>query len=229
MSTKALARTAGVLYLAVAILGGFSQLFVRASLRVAGDPAATAGNIASHATLFRVGFVTDLIAFAFFLATGVALYSLLRSVHPQVALAMLVLNAVSVATSALNMLNQLGALLLATQPAYTSGMSAQTAHDLVLFLVDLQQQGYLVSQVFFGLFLLPLGYLVYRSGFFPRILGIALMIGCGGYLAGVAATWLAPSLQSAAAQSFGMIGGLAEFAFLLWLIVRGAAPKAVTA
>lgn len=221
IATKSLARVAGLLYLAVAVGGGFSE-YVRTSLRVPGDAAATASNIMQHAILFRAAFVTDLVDFTCFLGVGLVLYAILKPVDARIALAMVVINAVSVAIQALNMLNHLGALLVATVPAYTAGMSSEASHSLALLLLDVHQQGYLVAQIFFGLYLLPLGYLVYRSGYFPKALGAILVLGCGGYLAGVAASYLSPTFESGLALPFGLLGGVAELLFLLWLLVKGA-------
>lgn len=220
-STKTLARIAGFLYLIVAIGGGFSELYVRSSVKVPGDAAATAANIAAHSTLFRIGFATDLIDFTAFLGVGLVLYVILKRVNPEIALAMLVINAISVAMQALNMLNHLGALLIAIDPRFTAGMSAQAANSLVLLLLEMHRHGYLVAQIFFGLYLLPLGYLVYKSGYFPKVLGIVLMVGCAGYLAGVAATYMAPALQSTPATYLAMVGGISEVLFLLWLLIMG--------
>ncbi|HSS62025.1 MAG TPA: DUF4386 domain-containing protein [Candidatus Limnocylindrales bacterium] len=219
-SNRTLARIAGLLYLVVGVGGGFGE-YVRSSVRVAGDAAATAANVAGHVSLLRIGFVTDLVDFVCFLGVGLVLYRLLRSVDPGVAVAMLVINAVSVGIQALNMLNQVAALLVATQPGYTAGMSHEATQGLVLLLMDMQHQGYVIAQIFFGLYLLPLGYLVYRSHMFPRALGVLLAIGCGGYIAGVAADYLSPTFDSTLAVYFGILGGLAELAFLLWLLVFG--------
>ncbi len=82
--------------------------------------------------------------------------------------------------------------------------------------------GYLIAQIFFGLYLLPLGYLVYRSGYFPTALGVVLMAGCGGYLIGVVVTFASPGFQSSVATTFGLLGGLAELLFLTWLLIKGA-------
>src|SRR6266571_2020999 len=146
ISTRTLSRIGGLLYLAVAVGGTFSELFVRSSVKVAGDAAATAANIAQHAALFQAGFVADLVDFVCFLGAGLVLYVLLRDVNPQVALSMLVVNAVSVAMQALNMLNHLAALLVATDPQYTAGMSPEAAHSLVQLLLELHHQGYLIAQ-----------------------------------------------------------------------------------
>lgn len=224
ITTRTLARSAGLSYLMVALCGGFSQFFVRSALRVPGNAAATTADIAAHPTLFRMGFIADLLAFTCFLVVGLILYSILNSVNPRVAVAMLVLNAVSVAISALNMLNHLAALFVATNPTYT-GSTRLASSGLVLLLLDLHQQGYLIAQIFFGLFLLPLGYLVYRSGTFPRILGVILMIGCVGYLAGVAAAYGSPTFDSGFSSALGMVGGIAELIFIAWLLLIGPKPR----
>lgn len=220
ISTKTLARMAGALYLVVGVGGGFSE-YVRSSVTVSGDAQATATRIVDHATLFRIGITTDLIDFACFLGVGLILYTILKPVDARVAMAMLLINAVSVAMQALNMVNQVGALLVATNSTYASGTSA-------LLFLELHRQGYLIAQIFFGGYLLPLGYLVYRSALFPKALGIVLMIGAGGYLAGVVASFLSASLESSFALYFGLIGGLAEVALLLWLLIAGAGDSRTT-
>jgi hypothetical protein len=204
---KVLARIGGALYLIVAVGGAFAEFGARGSVTVAGDAAATAANIAQHATLFRAGLVADLVDFVCFLGVGLVLYAMLKRVQPDVAVAMLVINAVSVAIQALNMLNHAGALLVATDPRF-AGLSSGA-----LFFLELHHVGYLIAQIFFGLYLLPLGYLVYRSGLFPRGLGIVLMVGSVGYVVGIVATPLA------------MVGGIAEMLFLVWLLVRGVSEK----
>ena len=207
VSNGILARIAGVLYLFVAVGGAFSELYARASVTVPGDAAATAANIAQHATVFRAGYVADLVDFTCFLGVGLILYWIFRPVSPPIAVAMLVINAVSVAIQALNMLNHVGALLVATDSQF-AGMKSGA-----LFLLELHHQGYLIAQIFFGLYLLPLGYLVFKSGMFPRALGVALMIGSAGYVVGIVATPLA------------FVGGIAELLFLVWLLVRGVSDQ----
>ncbi|HKW71722.1 MAG TPA: DUF4386 domain-containing protein [Candidatus Dormibacteraeota bacterium] len=197
MSTRALSRIAAVLYLLVAVGGGFAES-VRSGL--------TAANLAGNATLYRAAFVADLFDFACFLGVGLLLYAIFKSVNPTVALAMLVINAVSVAIQALNMVNHVGAQLT-TDP------------KLVQLFLDLHRQGYLIAQVYFGGYLLPLGYLVYKSGFFPKVLGTILMVGSAGYVAGVVVTYLSPNFQSSLAVYPALVGGLAELIFLIWLLI----------
>jgi hypothetical protein len=100
-------------------------------------------------------------------------------------------------------------------------MSAEASHSLVLFLLELHRQGYYIAQIFFGLYLLPLGFLVYRSALFPRALGAILMAGFAGYFGGVVATYASPTFDSGIAVYLGIVGGVAELLFLLWLLIVG--------
>jgi hypothetical protein len=192
-SPKRLARTAGLCYLIVIVSGVFAHLFVRATVHVPGDAAATAGNILANAGLFRAGFVADLVMATSFLFLAMALYMLLRHVDDNVARAMVVFVAISVAILCLNMLNHFGALTLATDGSY-GALGADGTDALVLFLVDMHEYGYLIAQIFFGLWLLPLGYLAYRSGMFPRTLGVLLVVACFGHLLDMLARFLVPDV-----------------------------------
>lgn len=204
------ARLAGLLYLAVAFLAGFAQLFARSRIKASDDVAAA---LRDDAGLMKVAFAADLVAFTCFLLVGLALYALFREVHRTAAIAMLTMNAVSVAIKALNMVNHAGAVLAAQRGA----------DELAVLFLDLHGIGYLVAQIFFGGFLLPLGYLVLRSGVVPRVFGYALIIGGAGYLLGLVVELVAPSADSAA-LALGLVGGVSELAFLGWLLVKG--PRA---
>ncbi|MET0789357.1 MAG: DUF4386 domain-containing protein [Cellulomonas sp.] len=208
------ARLTGLLYLVVAVLGGFAELFARATVRGSDD---VADALRQHAGLMRVAFAADLVAFTCFLLVGIALYALFRDVHRTAAVAMLTMNAVSVAIQCLNMVNQAGAVLAAQRGA----------DELAVLFLELHGVGYLVAQIFFGAWLVPLGYLVVRSGSVPRGFGYALVAGGLGYLAGFAVELVAPDAD-ALSTTLGMVGGLSEVAFLLWLLVTGA-PRQVRA
>jgi hypothetical protein len=211
---RRLARIAGLLYLAVAVLGGFAELYVRDRVLVPGDPAATAENIQGSAALFRAGFVADLAQATLFLFTAMALYLLLRGVNELVARAMVVFVAVAVAIMSLNLLNQFTALQLAT------GETAGSVTQAGLF-AQMHGAGYLIAQVFFGLWLLPLGYLVVRSGWFPKTIGVLLVVGCFGYLIDTFAQFLAPSVADGIEAFVLLPAAIGELAFVAWLLVRG--------
>jgi hypothetical protein len=211
---KRLARIAGSLYLVVAVLGGFAELYVRARTVVPGDAAATAENIRGSATLFRIGFASDLVQATFFLFTAMALYLLLRHVDELVARAMVVIVAVSVAIICLNLLNQYMALQVATG-------SAAGSDALAGLFADMHAAGYLIAQIFFGLWLLPLGYLVYRSGYFPKVVGILLAVGCFGYLIDTFTHFLAPGIAGSVSAIAVMPAAIGELSFVVYLLVKG--------
>jgi hypothetical protein len=220
-SPKALARIAGSLYLVVAVLGGFAELYVRSGIVVAGDAGGTADNIRGSATLFRVGFVGDLMQATLFLLTAMALYLLLRDVHELVARAMVVIVSVSVAIICLNLLNQYVALSVATGDEYTSTFGSAGSDALTGLFADMHAAGYLIAQLFFGLWLLPLGYLVYRSGYFPKVLGVLLAIGCFCYLADLFTHFLAPGIAESIEPLVVAPAAVGELSLVAWLLVKG--------
>jgi len=211
---KRMARIAGSLYLVVAVLGGFAELYVRARTVVPGDAAATAENIRGSATLFRFGFASDLVQATFFLFTAMALYLLLRHVNELVARAMVVIVAVSVAIICLNLLNQYMALQVATG-------GAEGSDALAGLFADMHAAGYLIAQIFFGLWLLPLGFLVYRSGYFPRVVGILLAVGCFGYLIDTFTRFLAPGIAGSVSAIAVIPAAIGELSFVVYLLVKG--------
>ncbi|WP_421735481.1 DUF4386 domain-containing protein [Cellulomonas sp.] len=201
------ARLAGLLYLVVALCGGFAELFARAKVRASDDVAAA---LRENAGLMKVAFAADLVAFTAFLLVGIALYALFKDVHRTAALTMLTMNAVATAIQCLNMVNHAGAVMAAERGA----------DELAVLLLDLHGIGYLVAQIFFGAWLIPLGYLVVRSGWVPRPFGYALVVGGLGYVAGLAVELVAPGAD-AASMALGLVGGASEIAFLLWLLAKG--------
>jgi Domain of unknown function (DUF4386) len=219
-SPKRLARTAGVFYLVVAICGGFAHA-VRVQVYVPGDAAATAANVVANASLVRTSFVADLVDATFFLLTVMALYQLLHHVNKVVARAMVVSVVVAVAIKALNLVTQLQAVLVATEPAYAGAFGARGSDAMVLLLLDLQHNGYLVAQIFFGLWLFPLGLLAYRSGMFPRPLGVVLMTGTVAYLLDVALQFIAPALADATNPVIVVVVTVSEVSMLAYLLIKG--------
>jgi len=219
-STKTLARIAGSLYLIVAVCGSFAELFVRSRIVVPGDAASTADNIRASATLFRFGFVSDLVQATCLLLTAMALYLLLKHVNKLVAAAMVTFVAVSVAIMCLNLLNQFVALSIATGKDHSRVFGPAGSDALAMLFVDMQHDGYLIAQMFFGLWLLPLGYLAVKSGYFPKVLGVMLAIGCFGYLADLFAQFLAPAIAESIAPFFLAPAAVGELSFIAWLLVK---------
>lgn len=219
-SDRSWARRAGLLYVLVAVLGGGAET-VRRTFVVSGDAAATADNIASSATVFRLAFAADLLQIGFFLGVALILYGLLRNVSPRAALVMLVFNAVSVAIMGANSLNHIGALMTATSSAYAGDAGAAASDAQVLLFVDLHNQGFLIAQVFFGLWLFPIGYMLLRSGYAPKVLAALVMVAAGSYSADVLVNTLSPSTGDTLGPVFIFMTVVGEGSLALWLLVKG--------
>ena len=220
-SSKSLAWIAGLLYLMVAVTTAIAG-FARSSLVVAGNAAATFANIRGSETLFRVGVLADLLSATLFLLTAMALYLLLRDVSRWAAAAMVTFVAVSLAIQALNLVCEFAALSLATGQVDASAIGRGGSDALTTLFLDLQHDGFVISQMFFALWLVPLGYLVVRSGAFPRILGYLLVVACVTYIADLFAYFLAPGSEGSVLPLAAAAGAIGELGFVGWLLVKGA-------
>ena len=208
------ARLAGGLYLAMAGFGFFGILYVP-SVLVRGDAATTAHNIMTSEWLFRSGTVSHLIGQIIFIFLVLTLYRLLKPVNKNHAVLMVVLALLGIPIAFLNEVNHLAALRLLSSADDGAFTSKQLQAQAMLFL-DMRRSGILVTQVFWGLWLVPLGLLVFRSGFLPKLLGILLVIGGVGYLIDSATQLLFPG--SATITQFTFVG---ELLLLFWLLIKG--------
>ena len=193
-SPKRLARIAGVLYLLVGIFAGFAQGFVYPKIYAAGDAATTARNLLANSGLVRMGVVADLFQATVWVFLAMALWRLLRHVDTNAASAMVILVAIGASITCLNMVFQFAGLRVATDASYLAAFGIAGSNALVLLLLDTQHYGYLIAQIFFGLWLVPLGYLAYRSGMFPKPLAVVLIVGGACYLLDVLARFLVPDV-----------------------------------
>ncbi|MFD0772845.1 DUF4386 domain-containing protein [Streptomonospora algeriensis] len=216
---KTLARIAGSLYLLVAVFTVFAGV-VNTRLVEPGNAAATADNIRASVALFRIGFLSELVGAVCFLLTAMVLYRLLKHVSRAAAAAMVTVVAVSVAIQSLNLLNQSAGLMAATGQGPTGAFGPVGSDRLAMLFVDMYHDGYLIAQTYFGLWLLPLGYLVAKSGYFPKVLGVLLVIGCLGHLTDVFARLLAPGFGAAVSPWAMTPAAVAELAFIAWLLVK---------
>ena len=167
-SPKRLARIAGVLYLFVGIFGGFAEGFVEPRMYAAGNAATTAGNVVANAGLVRLGVVSDLLDQTIWIFLGLTLDLLLKHVNKSVAMAMVVLVAIGAGITCLNTVFEFEGLRVATGAVNLAAFGAAGSNALVLLLLDTQHYGIFIAQIFFGLWLIPLGYLAYnQQGGFP--------------------------------------------------------------
>jgi len=189
-----IARVAGFLYLLVVPLGIFSILTSR--LVVPADAATTAKNIMGSELVFRLGIVSVLLATIVLILVVLVLYKLLKPVNKSMALLMVMFLLVGASIAMLTELNQFAALLLLSGADYLKVFTTEQLQALALLFLRLYDRGGDIAYIFWGLWLFPLGYLVFKSGFFPRILGVLLMISCFGYLIDSFAIFLGYSVPS---------------------------------
>lgn len=218
---KRLARIAGVLYLLVAAFGMFAILFVQGKVYVPGDAATTAANVASNPGLFRVGIVADLFQATVFVFLGMTLYILLRHVHQGVARAMVVLVAIATSIMCLNDVFQFASLRVATDASFADAFGTKGSNALVLLFLGVQHDGFLIAQIFFGSWLVPLGYLAYKSAMFPKALGVLLIVGGVCYLVEMLGVFLVPDFGEKISTFVVIPSAVAEFWMLGYLLVIG--------
>jgi hypothetical protein len=218
-SIKKTARAAGFLYLSLAVIAPF--LYVPYSLIIPGDAATTAGNIAANEFLFRMGIVGDSVIFLIETVLVALLYVLLRPVSKTLSLVAAFSRLAMTTVMAINLLNHCTVLLLLGGADYLTVFQPDQLSALVLLFLSVHEFGVLVWGLFFALHLFFLGYLVYRSGYIPSILGVLLVFASWGYLAQNFGTILLPKYTEAFAW-VGYLTGIPEFLFILWLLLKGA-------
>ncbi len=221
-----LARTAGLLYLVVAVFGGFAHI-VRVNVYEPGDAAATTANIVANSTLVRLSFIADLAQAMVWLVLAALLYRLLAHAGRDIARTMVVFVAVSVAIACLNMVNQLGAVLVATDHSYATTLGVEGSQAMVLLLMELQHYGYLIAQ-FTWLWLFAVGLLGYRSGLFPTWLSLLLMAATICYVSDATTQFLAPAHADTSAAVFVLPEIVCEVALLAYLLIKGVRTPAMT-
>ena len=215
-STLISARAAGAIYLAIIGLGLFGEVFVRGSLVVGGDIAATASNILGSQLLWRIGIATDLVMHVLDVPLIVFFYLLLKPVSYPLALLATAFNVVQTCVLAINKLSLVAALSLLNSSVLAAGQV--DSHALALFTVNLHSHGFAIGLIFFGLACLVRGYLILQSGYVPRILGALLGLAGIVYLVNSFALLLSPSLASLLFPAVLLPAFVAELALSLWLL-----------
>jgi len=223
-SPKRLARIAGVLYLLVAIFSGFAY-FMDKKVYVPGDAATTASNVLAHSGLVRFAVVADLFQATVWVFLAMTLYLLLKHVNKSAASAMVVFVAIGAGITLLNAVFEFEGLRVATGAVHLAASGTADTHALVLLLLDTQHYGFLIAQIFFGLWLVPLGYLAYQSGWFPKALGVLLAVGGACYLVGMLAAFLAPGPGQKINTFITIPSTIAEVSMVVYLLVIGARTK----
>lgn len=220
-SPQACARLGGVLYLLIIFLGLFGEALVRSRLIVSGDAAATAANLRTSEFLWRLGIAGELVLLLCAVALTLIFYMLLRPVSRELALLAVFFNLVSIALEAAAALHLVQTLLPLVNADDLKAFDPEQLHALAYLASRAHGQGFGLALIFFGCVCLLLGYLIYRSGYFPRIFGIFFFIAGLGYLMNSFALILAPSLAARLFPWILLPALPAEMGFALWLLVKG--------
>lgn len=222
--TKKIAHIAGGVYLSTLPIALYFWSYVPGKLIVRGDPNATADNILAHETWFRFSIWGDLFAYVVVICLAFLLYRLLSSVEKTLALAMVGFALLSAAVGFFAALPNIAAIILFRGSDFLATLDKPQRDALAMFFLRLHGQGELTNEIFSGLWLFPLGWLVFRSGFLPRILGLWLIIAGLGWLT---LSFIAIVFPPSYDRAFTIIQPivLGEMAFALWLLFRGVNPR----
>jgi hypothetical protein len=224
-STRNPGRVAGLWYLLLCILGPVRLIYIPSKLFISGDAAATAGNIAAHEWLFRIGIVSDVLAAVVLIFLTLAFYRLFKDVDQYLAVLVIIFGGVMPALIDLvNVVHDAGALMIAEGPAFLSVFDKPQRDALAMLLLRLHSQQITAAEILWGLWLFPLAILIYRSRFLPRFLGVWLVINGLAYVILSFSGLLMPRYQHTLFMWF-QPALLGEVVLMLWLLIKGAAPQ----
>ena len=221
-SNKKTARIAGLLYLGVVLTGIFSLMYVPSKLIVWDNATNTFINIVNNQSLYRLGIVSGLACYTFFLFLPMVLYKLLKPVNDSYAKLMVILAVLSVPIYFINVQNEFTILSLVSSSNYLKGFTSEQIKSMVILYLDQYENGMRIVHIFSGLWLFPFGYLVFKSGFLPKFLGILLMLGCFGYLTNFIGNTLVSNYSEMGVGSYLQLpASMGEIGICLWLLIVG--------
>lgn len=220
-SPQLYARLCGAAYLGIIVLGVWGELSVRAAIVVSGDAAATAANILSSESLWRAGIAGDLLMHVLDVPVLVLLYLLLRPVSRSLALFATAAQVVQTTVLAINKLALLAPLLLLDDAGYLKAFSPEQLQALSYLAIRLHAYGLGIGLIFFGGACIARGYLIFKSGYLPKALGVLILLAGLCYLINSFALLLAPPFARAIFPAILLPAFVGELALSLWLIVKG--------
>jgi hypothetical protein len=223
---KSTARRAGWLYLSIVLLAPFALIYVPNHVIVPGDAVATAAKIHASEGLFRAGIAFGLMSDVVWILVSLALYHLFVHVDRRLALTMATLSLISVPISFLDRLNQIGALVLLSGADFLTVFTEPQRQALAMLFLKLYGQGILIVEIYWGLWLVPFGILIWKSGWIPKIFGILVLLAGAGYVVASVGTLLFPASRDAL-DTLTSVLGFGELPIVLWLAIVGAwGPRA---
>ncbi len=214
------ARGAGILYIIMDVFMIFSGMVVDPKIYVPGDAAATVSNILASEWLFRLGFVSWIVGLILQLFLVHVLYELFKSVDKGQARLMVIFVVIGVSVAFLNNLNLYAPIVLLSGAEHLSAFNPAQLQTLAMLFYDLYKHGMMIDEIFWGLWLIPLGILVYKSRFVPKVLGVLLIVGCFGHLLSFLSTFLLPDYSAILIPISEMVM-VGELPIFLWLLIKG--------
>lgn len=221
ISNKNLARIAGLLYLIVIATGLFAEVFIRQAFKVSGDALATANNIQSYEILFRWGLVADLINFVCGLPVVLIIYFLFKRVNKFLLQLALIFVVIQTAIIAVNLLNQISPLLVLSNNDYLNSFQPNQLATLSQLFLNIQGVGYAIGLIFFGVYCLLVGYVIFKSKMVPKLLGILYIISGIGYLINSFTMLLSKGFANPIFTYVAIPIFIGEVSLCLWLLIKG--------
>ncbi len=226
-SKQKIARTAGLLYLMLAITSAYGLMYVSSQIYISGDAIATADNILANEFLYRSGIFSNLISQAIFIFLVFTLYRLFKEVNIQQARIMVTLVIVSIPIVFVSEVFEIIALLILKGEALKA-LDPQLRPEWAMLFQKMNSTTTLVAVLFWGLWLIPFGQLAYKSGFIPKVIGILLIVGGVAYVIQVATALLFPEFKSIVSKWTSIFPTVAELSTILWLLIKGVSQKTGT-
>lgn len=224
LSQMAYAKFAGFLYLIIIVCGISSELLIRSNLIVSGDSVTTIANILASESLFRLGFISDVIMIISDVAIAVVFYILLRPVSKALAIMAAMFRLIQASVLAGNMLNYFSALVLLKGTSYSAIADSNEINTMVMMFLELHGYGYDLGLIFFGVSCFFMGYLIVKSAYFPTILGYGITVSGMVYLLGSFISFIYPEYVSMIEPVY-IIPLIAELSFCIWLLTKGVVAK----
>ena len=222
-SSNDTARLPGLLWFLAAVTGGFGLFYVRSTLIVTGDAAATAANIVASESLFRAAIVSSLFSQIFLFFFGLTLYHLFKRVDQVLATVFLTSIMMTVGIAVVNQLNNFGALLVLSQADYLKVFNAEQLNAMAMIFLRLSNSGQGLLEIFWTPYFFTFGLLIIKSKYLPKLLGILLMIMSVGYAINILTKFLIPQFHPAMFTQLAMIlGALGGIPTILWFLIKGA-------
>lgn len=221
-SPQLYARIGGLAYLIIIVAGVMGEIFIRSKIIVPGNAMATAKNISASPLLWRIGIFGDLLMHVFDLVLGLVYYTLLKRVHKNLALLSLLFGLIQTAVLVANKMNLMMPLFLSEDADYLKAFDQQQLQALSYLSIKTHEYGFGIGLIFFGFECLIDGYLIFKSEFLPRILGIMIFIAGVCYLVNTFLLIFSPKLEGLLFPVvLGPLAFIGEFSMCLWLLVKG--------